>query len=184
MPTLYTIGHSNRTLKEFLAILAAHGIKQIVDVRTIPKSRWVPWTNQDALAKALKDVNIKYHHLPELGGRRSVKKNSKNTGWHKASFQGYADHMQTEEFFEGLKKLNKFIKGKNTAVMCAEAVPWRCHRSMIGDAELVRGVKVLDIISKTSIKEHALTPFAVVNKRKRPIEVSYPNPNHELAINN
>lgn len=176
MPKLYTLGHSTHPLQEFLDILTAYQITHIVDVRTIPKSRRFPWFNDYALKQSLKKNKIAYTPLPKLGGLRPTHKNSINQGWHNASFRGYADYMQTADFFTGLKALNLLLKkGKNVAIMCAEALPWRCHRSLIADAEIVRGIKVLEIISKTSVREHTLTAFAVVNRKKRPIEISYPS---------
>jgi uncharacterized protein (DUF488 family) len=175
MPTLYTIGHSTHTLQEFLAILHAHQITQIVDVRTIPKSRHVPWFNEQELKISLRKEKIGYIHISKLGGLRRTTKNSINMGWRNTSFRGFADYMQTSEFFAGLKALNKIIKEKaRVAIMCAEAVPWRCHRSLIADAEIVRHFVVWEIMSKTSIHAHKLTDFAVVNRKKRPIQIYYP----------
>lgn len=172
---LYTIGHSTRTLKEFIELLNIYEITHLVDVRTIPKSRRFPWFNKSALAAALHKEKIKYTHMSELGGLRHAHKDSINQGWHNASFRGYADYMQTPEFFVGLKALNDMIKEKgNVAMMCAEAVPWRCHRSLIGDAELVRGIDVLDIMSRTSLHTHELTSFAKIDRKKRPIQIYYP----------
>lgn len=176
MTILYTMGHSNHSLAQFLEILEAHEIQHIIDVRTIPRSRFVPWFNQTNMRKVLTQSKVIYRHLPELGGRRHVKKDSINKGWKNASFRGFADYMQTKEFFIGLSILNKFLKRhKKTAILCAEAVPWRCHRSLIADAELIRGVKVYDIFSKTSIKEHVITPFAKVNRNSRPMRIYYPS---------
>jgi uncharacterized protein (DUF488 family) len=175
MPHLYTIGHSNHSLQEFIAILQAHEIARVVDIRTIPKSRHVPWFNSKHLKTALAKEKIAYVHMPELGGLRHASKDSINYGWHNASFRGFADYMQTQEFYEALKKLNELLKDKKkTAIMCAEAVPWRCHRSLIADAEIIRGIKVTDIMSKTSVHQHELTSFAVVDKSKRPIKIYYP----------
>jgi uncharacterized protein (DUF488 family) len=175
MPKLYTIGHSTHTLQEFFDILHAHQIKQIIDVRTIPKSRHVPWFNETELEVSLRKEKIDYTHLPKLGGLRRTTKNSINMGWHNASFRGFADYMQTPEFFEGLKELNRLIrKDHNVAIMCAEAVPWRCHRSLIADAEIVRHYVVWEIMSKTSLHPHKLTSFAVVNRKNRPIQIYYP----------
>lgn len=175
MPILYTIGHSTHTLQKFLDILHAHQITQIVDVRTIPKSRRVPWFNGKELTASLRKEKIAYTHMPKLGGLRRTTKNSINMEWRNTSFRGFADYMQTPEFFEGLKELNKLIKKENkVAIMCAEAVPWRCHRSLIADAEVVRHVVVWEIMSKTSIHAHKLTTFAVVNRKKRPIQIYYP----------
>ncbi|MGB6976468.1 MAG: DUF488 domain-containing protein [Gammaproteobacteria bacterium] len=175
---LYTIGHSTHTLQEFLDILHAHEITSLVDIRTIPKSRHVPWFNEKKLGISLRKEKIAYTHLPKLGGLRRTNKNSLNLGWRNASFRGFADYMQTPEFFAGLKDLNEIIKKKGrVAIMCAEAVPWRCHRSLIADAEIVRGITVLDIMSRTSVHAHTLTAFAVVDRSKRPIKIYYPAPN-------
>ncbi len=173
--TLYTVGHSNHSLADFLAILKAFEISHILDVRALPKSRFVPWFNKESLSKSLKKENIKYTHMPKLGGRRHTTKDSINIGWRNTGFRGFADYMQTMEFFLALKELNSFLRGnERVAIMCAEAVPWRCHRSLIADAEIARQVAVYEIISKTSIREHVLTSFAVVDRDKRPIKVYYP----------
>jgi uncharacterized protein (DUF488 family) len=161
--TVLTIGHSTRTIEEFVSILQAHGVQLLVDVRSIPKSRRVPQFNSDALAASLQEQGIEYVHLATLGGLRHAKKDSINTGWRNASFRGYADYMATEEFHEGSDRLLKLAKTKRTAIMCAEAVPWRCHRSLIGDALLVRGVHVADIMSATSVRSHEMTSFAKVD---------------------
>lgn len=175
MSKLYTIGHSTHSMQEFIEILQAHKITHIVDIRTVPKSRYVPWFNENRLKTRLHKTNISYTHMVELGGLRKPEKDSINQGWHNASFRAFADYMQTYEFYEGLKKLNQLIKQKGkVAIMCAEAVPWRCHRSLIADAEVVRGIKVLDIMSHTSIHPHKLTSFAVVDRSKRPIKIYYP----------
>jgi uncharacterized protein (DUF488 family) len=175
MPKLYTVGHSTHTLQEFLVILRAQKITHVVDVRTIPKSRHVPWFNENELRAALRKVKISYTHMSNLGGLRNTHKASINQGWRNASFRGYADYMQTPEFYAGLKQLNQIIKQKRkVAIMCAEAVPWRCHRSLIADAEIVRGITVLDIMSSTSVHPHTLTSFAVVDRSKRPIKIYYP----------
>ena len=160
--TILTIGHSTRSIEEFLSILQAQEVEQLVDVRTIPKSRRVPQFNRDALAEKIQAAGIRYVHLKELGGLRHPRKDSINTGWRNAAFRGYADYMSTEEFRAALERLLEIAREKNTAIMCAEAVPWRCHRSLIGDALLVRGVQVEDIMSATSRREHTLTPFAHV----------------------
>lgn len=175
MPTLYTIGHSTHTLQEFLDILHVHQITQIVDVRTIPKSRHVPWFNEKELKASLRKAKIAYTHIPKLGGLRRTIKNSINMGWRNASFRGFADYMQTPEFFQGLKELNGLIKKENkVAIMCAEALPWRCHRSLIADAEVARHFVVWEIMSKTSVHSHKLTTYAVINRKKRPIQIYYP----------
>ncbi|HUX79594.1 MAG TPA: DUF488 domain-containing protein [Alphaproteobacteria bacterium] len=175
MPKLYTIGHSTRTLNEFMAILHGYNITHLVDIRTIPKSRHVPWFNENKLKPALPKEGISYIHMLELGGLRHAHKDSINQGWHNASFRGFADYMQTPEFYSGLKKLNQMLKKDgNVAIMCAEAVPWRCHRSLIADAEIVHGISVFHIMSQTNAYAHKLTSFAVVDKKKRPIKVYYP----------
>lgn len=175
MPKLYTIGHSNRTINEFIDLLKAHDITRVVDIRSIPKSRKLPWFNKDKLKAALRKEKITYIHMQDLGGLRHARKDSINQGWHNASFRGYADYMQTPAFYPALKKLNHLLRGKKkTAIMCAEAVPWRCHRSLVADAETVRRIPVLHIMSRTNIHKHQLTPFAVVNKKRRPIQVYYP----------
>jgi uncharacterized protein (DUF488 family) len=168
--TIFTVGHSTHSLEEFVDMLKAHDIAQLVDVRTIPKSRRVPQFNAESLAAALPKLGIDYLHLKSLGGLRHAKKDSVNTGWRNASFRGYADYMGTDEFRQGIERLLKLARTKRTAIMCAEAVPWRCHRSLIGDALLVRGVRVEDIISSTSHREHELTPFAKVHG----LEITYP----------
>jgi uncharacterized protein (DUF488 family) len=168
--TVLTIGHSTRTIEEFLLILQAHGVHRLIDVRTIPKSRRVPQFNSGALAASLREQGIEYGHLPTLGGLRQPKKNSINTAWRNASFRGYADYMVTEEFREGLKRLLELARAKRTAIICAEAVPWRCHRSLIGDALLARGLHVEDIISATSARPHEMTSFAKVGG----LDIVYP----------
>ena len=139
---LFTIGHSTRTLKEFVALLSAHGVKQLVDVRTIPRSRHNPQFNETRLPRSLERAGIRYRHSPGLGGLRHARRDSTNTAWRNASFRGFADYMQTLEFEEALDELIHRAEKRRTAIMCAEAVPWRCHRSMIADALLVRGLRV------------------------------------------
>jgi uncharacterized protein (DUF488 family) len=168
--TISTIGHSTHSLEEFVAMLRAHDIEQLVDVRTIPKSRRVPQFNSESLAAALPKLGVEYVHLKTLGGLRHAKKDSVNAGWRNASFRGYADYMGTDEFRQGIERLVKLARTTRTVIMCAEAVPWRCHRSLIGDALLVRGVHVEDIMSATSSREHELTPFAKVHE----LEITYP----------
>ena len=168
--TVFTVGHSTRTLPEFLQLLKARGVKRIADVRSIPRSRHTPQFNRDRLAKYLRGGGIAYMHLKRLGGRRHTTKESMNLGWRNASFRGFADYMQTEEFIKGLEQLLKLARKRPSAIMCAEAVPWRCHRSLIGDALLVRGVHVEDLLSPTSSRPHELTPFAKVRGQK----ITYP----------
>jgi Protein of unknown function, DUF488 len=161
--TVLTIGHSTRTIEEFVGMLRAHAVERLVDVRTIPRSRRVPQFNYDALAASLREQGIEYLHMKSLGGLRHAKKDSANLGWRNASFRGYADYMASDEFRASLWRLLDLAREKRTAIMCAEAVPWRCHRSLIGDALLVRGVNVKDIMNATSIRRHEMTPFAKVD---------------------
>jgi uncharacterized protein (DUF488 family) len=151
-------------------MLEAHGIRQLVDVRTIPKSRRNPQFGQDELAAALEQHGIRYIHLPGLGGLRHARKDSINTGWKNASFRGYADYMQTPAFAESLAELIKLAAAGPTVIMCAEAVPWRCHRSLIADALAARGIEVQHIFTASSRKPHTYTPFARVEGES----VTYP----------
>ncbi len=167
---ILTVGHSTRPIDEFLRILEAHGVEQLVDVRTIPKSRHNPQFNSDALAASLAARGIAYTHIPGLGGLRHPRKDSINLGWKNASFRGYADYMQTPQFEASLGELIAMAKDRRTAIMCAEAVPWRCHRSLIGDALTARGMVVEDIFSATTRKPHAYTPFAKIEGKV----VTYP----------
>jgi uncharacterized protein (DUF488 family) len=161
--TMYTIGHSNHPIEKFIEILKTHEVRLVVDVRTIPKSRHNPQYNTDILKTSLETADIEYRHQPALGGLRHPKKDSINKAWENDSFRGFADYMQTEGFSAGLGELMETGRTRRTAVMCAEALPWRCHRSLIADALLVRGTTVLHIMSKTSMKEHTLTSFAKVS---------------------
>lgn len=161
--TIYTIGHSTRTQDELIALLQHYGIRTLADVRTVPKSRHNPQFNRDELAKTIPEAGIAYAHLARLGGlRRGLGADSPNMGWRNTSFRGYADYMQTDEFRYGLEELRALAAEGPVAVMCAEAVPWRCHRSLIADALLVRGVPSADIQSDTKTLPHKLTPFARV----------------------
>jgi uncharacterized protein (DUF488 family) len=172
---LFTVGHSTRSWVELVELLKTWRIEQLVDVRTVPRSRAVPWFWDRRMAVALPKVGIKYVHLAALGGLRRARKDSSNTGWRNASFRGYADYMQTEEFDAGLRELNDLRKQRRTCVMCSEAVWWRCHRRMIADAETARGIPVRHIMSATAAKPHEITPFAVVKKRRgRPPAITYP----------
>ncbi|HSW73367.1 MAG TPA: DUF488 domain-containing protein [Chlamydiales bacterium] len=164
MSVIYTIGHSIRSIEEFIALLKAHHIKTLVDIRSIPKSRRCPQFNQEKLKKSLKQVKISYRHLTDLGGLRHAKKDSVNIGWINASFRGYADYMQTPAFSQGLEKLEKIAIKKPTAIMCAEAVPWRCHRSLVADALTVHKWKVFHIQSKKTAKRHKRTAFLKVRR--------------------
>ncbi|MGH7129149.1 MAG: DUF488 family protein, partial [Planctomycetaceae bacterium] len=160
---IYTIGHSTRPLDELVAILRAHGVKRVVDVRTIPRSRHNPQYNRETLGRALHNRRLNYRHMKALGGLRRPRKDSVNSGWRNASFRGFADYMQTEAFAQALQQLVKLSRRKPTAIMCAEAVPWRCHRSLIADALTVRGYEVRDIMSATNARPHSLTQMAKVH---------------------
>lgn len=170
--TLWTIGHSTRPIEEFVTLLKAHDIRLLIDVRTTPYSRHNPQFNSESLAADLKAAGIVYRHLPELGGRRKPKPDSRNQGWRNASFRGYADYMQTEEFWKALEELMADGKKEPTAVMCAEAVPWRCHRSLISDALVSQGWTVRHILSSAPANQHSLTSFARVANGS----VGYPKP--------
>src|SRR5579871_365245 len=159
---MFTIGHSTRTLDELVALLHAHGVTQLADVRTVPKSRRHPHFAADALAQSLPARGIAYRHFRSLGGLRKPRTDSRNTAWQNESFRGYADYMQTDEFRRGLDELIAWSHPA-TAIMCAEAVWWRCHRQLIADALVARGVDVRHIMSATSAPPHALTAFARVD---------------------
>lgn len=169
-PTIYTIGHSTRTIDEFIELLKASKITQLVDVRTIPKSRHNPQFGQDELQHSLKQRDINYVYLKDLGGLRPAVKNSLNRAWRNQSFRNYADYMQTADFQKGLEELIKLAKLQTSAIMCAEAVPWRCHRSLVADSLTVRGLKVCEIISGSNQQIHKLTSFAVVDGQ----QLTYP----------
>ena len=163
MLTIYTIGHSTRPIDEFISLLNAYGIRQLVDIRTIPKSRHNPQFMQESLEKSLPATDIRYIYMKDLGGLRHGDKDSVNLGWRNRSFRSYADYMQTDGFKTAIEELITLAEKAPTAIMCAEAVPWRCHRSLVGDALLIRGVRVLDIMSATNAPEHKLTSFAHVD---------------------
>jgi uncharacterized protein (DUF488 family) len=165
-----TIGHSTRTLEEFIGLLKAHGATCVVDVRTVPRSRHNPQFNKTSLPRSLTKAGLGYVHLPRLGGLRHAERDSPNMGWRNASFRGYADYMQTPEFAQSLEELICLANQGRIALMCAEAVPWRCHRSLIADALLVRGIRTEDIMSATRRQVHTLTPFAKV----RGTAITYP----------
>ena len=171
MPTVvYAIGHSTRAIEDFIGMLQAHSISLLVDIRTIPKSRHNPQFNEEPLKTSLEAKCITYMHLKELGGLRKAKKDSINTGWQNASFRGFADYMQTREFASAIRKLMRLAKLGRTVILCAEGNPFRCHRSLVADALMVRKVRVLHLSSKTSVREHTITPFAQVNGTK----ITYP----------
>jgi uncharacterized protein (DUF488 family) len=167
---IHTIGHSTHPFEEFVAILDAHAIEAVADVRTVPKSRHNPQFHIDSLRRTLPEAGLEYVHLAALGGLRHSRPDSPNTGWRNSSFRGYADYMQTPEFLAGLDGLVELAGQKRTVIMCAEAVPWRCHRSLVGDALLVRGHEVIDIYDAHTAKPERLTSFAVVDG----LEITYP----------
>jgi uncharacterized protein (DUF488 family) len=175
--TLFTVGHSTRAWAEFIALLKAWRIEQLADVRTVPRSRTFPWFSKERMEEALPKSAITYVHLPKLGGfRHSAKtKDSENAGWENVRFRAYADYMQTKEFEEGLAELNQRRKKQRVCVMCSEAVWWRCHRRMIADAEVARGIPVRHVMNDHVAKQHEMTEFAVVEKRtgRMPV-VTYP----------
>jgi uncharacterized protein (DUF488 family) len=165
---LMTVGHSTRTIEQFLELLRSHGVEALVDIRTVPKSRANPQFAGDALAKSLTAAGIEYRWIRGLGGLRHARKDSTNTGWRNASFRGYADYMQTPEFESALAELMR-IPGR-TAILCAEAVPWRCHRSLVADALTARGVEVWHLMGAGKKNRHHMTPFAKVEGER----VTYP----------
>jgi uncharacterized protein (DUF488 family) len=170
MNVVYTIGHSTRDLEEFVSILKTYKVEVLVDVRTMPRSRHVPQFNIDTLPEVLEKEGIEYLHMEKLGGLRKTLKDSSNTAWRNKSFRGYADYMQTDAFKSGVEDLLRLGKDKTLALMCAEAVPWRCHRSLIGDALIVRGVEVCDIFDSKKAVPEKLTDFADVQG----LEITYP----------
>lgn len=177
-PIIRTIGHSTRPVDEFVAMLKAHGVTRLVDVRTVPKSRHNPQYNQDALERRLQEADIGYEHMKALGGLRRPRKDSPNTGWRNESFRGYADYMQTAEFGSALGVLIEAAGQEAVVIMCAEAVPWRCHRSLISDSLSVRGYPVEHIMSATKSNRHNMTSFAKVEGTW----VTYPSDGEEKAL--
>jgi len=169
--TIFTIGHSTRPLEELIELLRAHEVRRVIDIRTIPRSRHNPQYNRETLGPALRSRKIGYVHLKGLGGLRRAKPDSKNVGWHNASFRGYADYMQTPEFDAALKRAIRLSAVKPSALMCAEAVPWRCHRWLVADALAARKFPVKHILSVARANKHKLTSFARVRGKK----VTYPS---------
>jgi len=174
MAVIFTIGHSTHTISEFINLLLAYEIRRLIDIRSIPKSRHNPQFNEPELGGSLKASDVEYIRLPSMGGLRRTSKRSVNTGWKNASFRGFADYMQTEEFREGIERL-RVLAQKTSVIMCAEAVPWRCHRSLIGDALIIRGEFVKHIYGAHTAKEHQLTPFAKVDG----LTLTYPEPDED-----
>ncbi|MEO7320302.1 MAG: DUF488 domain-containing protein [Nitrosospira sp.] len=174
-----TIGHSTHPLDEFVRLLKINEVTRVLDVRTVPRSRQNPQFNKETLPGSLRAAGIRYTHVPGLGGLRRASKDSVNGGWRNASFRGYADYMQTQEFTENVQEVMNLISRERCALMCAEAVPWRCHRSLIADALTLRGVRVEDIISAKGRRLHAMTPWA----RTEGLKITYP-PDATIGIAN
>jgi uncharacterized protein (DUF488 family) len=176
--TVFTVGHSTRPIEQFIALLEEHGIERLVDVRTVPRSRYNPQFNRDTLPAALEQAGIAYTHIQELGGLRHARKDSPNTGWRNESFRGFADYMLTPGFDQALDELLAVAGRERVAVMCAEAVPWRCHRSLIADALTARGVEVTHIMSAGRAQPHSMTSFAHVEGTR----VTYPGGQPRLDL--
>ncbi|MCZ2157236.1 MAG: DUF488 domain-containing protein [Bryobacterales bacterium] len=169
-PIIFTIGHSTRSIEDFVHLLKAHHVKRLVDVRTVPRSRHNPQFNRPELSHAMHSAGLHYSYMRGLGGFRRVRADSINTAWRNLSFRGFADYMQTPEFEENLEKLIELAEVEPVAIMCAEAVPWRCHRSLIADALLARGIEAREISSDTRADLHKMTPWAKVDGTR----VTYP----------
>ena len=169
---IFTIGHSTRPIETFIRLLQAHGVQRLVDVRTIPRSRHNPQFSRENLSPALRRAKIHYTHLPGLGGRRRPRPDSTNTGWTNTSFRGYADYMQTPEFDRSLERCIALARKESIALMCAEAVPWRCHRTLVADALTAKDIESREITSRIRARPHVLTPFARVTAGR----VTYPAP--------
>lgn len=177
---IYTIGHSTRGTDEFIKILQFYKISLLIDIRTIPRSKTNPQFNSDILENKLKEVGIKYLHISGLGGLRHPLKDSVNIGWRNSSFRGYADYMQTKDFNDNLEKLIELSNNDIVLLMCAEVLPWRCHRTLIADALLTRGINVKHIFSENNVKTHKLTEWAKVEGTK----ITYPLPKIEIIKEN
>lgn len=173
-PLIYTIGHSTHPLNVFVSMLKTDEITHVLDVRTVPRSRQNPQFNKETLPEALFAAGIKYRHMPGLGGLRRAHKDSINGAWRNASFRGYADYMQTPEFAENVQDVAALAASEPCALMCAEALPWRCHRSLIADALILRGMRVEDIIGTQARKPRLMTPWA----RTDGLKIWYPSCNH------
>ena len=167
---ILTIGHSTRTLEDFLDILRANGVTRLVDIRTIPRSRHNPQFNQDSLSESLKQSAIDYVLMKQLGGLRYPKADSPNTGWRNSSFRGFADYMQTQEFAKGIDQLIELAQNGQVAIMCAEVLPWRCHRWLIADALTIRGILVEHIMTIKKRTKHSLTRWAHIEGA----QITYP----------
>ncbi len=167
---VFTVGHSTLPIERFVALIKSYAVQRLADIRTVPRSRHNPQFNDTALAESLTAEHLEYVPMRALGGLRHTRKDSPNTGWRNKSFRGYADYMQTEEFQDALETLIHMSRQKRVAIMCAEAVPWRCHRSLVADALSVRGVPAVEILSESSYRMHKLTPFAQVEG----LQITYP----------
>lgn len=168
--SIYTVGHSTRPIAEFIELLTAHGVQHLVDVRTIPRSRHNPQFSIDNLSASLAEAGLHYTHVPGLGGLRHTTAASPNKGWRNTSFRGYADYMQTDEFSASLEQIIAMAEKESIALMCAEAVPWRCHRSLVADALLARGIVAEELVNPKKKEPHKLTSFA----RVEGTQVTYP----------
>ena len=175
---IFSLGHSTLPIERFIELLQTYGIQRLVDIRTIPRSRYNPQFNETALTECLTARNLEYVHIRELGGLRHARRDSPNAGWRNGSFRGYADYMQTAGFQTAVEKLIRMSHERRVAIMCAEAVPWRCHRSLVADALNVRGVPVVEILPDSSYRMHKLTPFAQVEG----VRITYPPEQPELLL--
>ena len=175
---VFTVGHSTLPIERFIALLQTYGVKRVVDIRSAPRSRHNPQFNDTSLAESLTARRIEYVHIQALGGLRRAHKDSPNTGWRNESFRGYADYMQGEEFRDALETLIRMSRQERAAIMCAEAVPWRCHRSLVADALAVRGIPAVEILSESSYRMHKLTPFARVEGTR----ITYPSGQATLPL--
>lgn len=171
--TVWSVGHSTRSHDQFVALLRAHEIGALADIRTVPKSRRHPHFHTDVLARSLPEQNIYYVHLPRLGGFRRPRRDSPNAGWRNASFRGYADHAMTDEFATGLAELRHIAAATPTAMMCSEALWWRCHRRLLSDRLVVAGDRVLHIDAVQRVSAHEISPFALVGDDG---QLTYPDP--------
>jgi uncharacterized protein (DUF488 family) len=175
---VFTVGHSTLPIERFITLLQAYGVERLVDIRSIASSRHSPQFNGASMADSLTERHIEYAHLQALGGLRRAHKDSPNTGWRNAGFRGYADYMQSVEFRDALETLIRMSRQKRAAIMCAEATPWRCHRSLVADALTVRGIAVVEILSESSYRMHKLTPFARVEGTR----ITYPSGEATLPL--
>src|SRR5467141_220270 len=171
-PIILTIGHSTRTLEDLIGLLQSHGVQLMIDIRTIPRSMRNPQFNEETLPANLKKSGIDYVRLKELGGLRHPRKDSQNMGWRNESFRGFADYMQTPDFEAGLNELIRLAQDRSVVIMCAEALPWRCHRSLVADALVARGIKVEHIMTLKKTTQHSMTKWAKVDGK----QITYPEP--------